>query len=39
MALKYLGETFDIHTSGMDLVFPHHENEIAISEAATARNS
>jgi cysteinyl-tRNA synthetase len=37
MALKYLGETFDIHTSGMDLVFPHHENEIAISEAATGK--
>ena len=37
MALKHLGETFDIHTSGMDLVFPHHENEIAISEAATGK--
>jgi cysteinyl-tRNA synthetase len=37
MALKHLGETFDIHTSGLDLVFPHHENEIAISEAATGK--
>jgi len=37
MALKYLGETFDIHTSGADLIFPHHENEIAISEAATGK--
>ncbi|MFH0787248.1 MAG: cysteine--tRNA ligase [Pseudomonadota bacterium] len=37
MALKYLGETFDIHTSGVDLIFPHHENEIAISEAATGK--
>lgn len=37
MALKYLGVTFDIHTSGVDLIFPHHENEIAISEAATGK--
>jgi cysteinyl-tRNA synthetase len=37
MALIYLGETFDIHTSGVDLIFPHHENEIAISEAATGK--
>lgn len=37
MALKYLGETFDIHTSSADLIFPHHENEIAISEAATGK--
>jgi cysteinyl-tRNA synthetase len=37
MAMKHLGETFDIHTSGLDLVFPHHENEIAISEAATGK--
>jgi cysteinyl-tRNA synthetase len=37
MAQKYLGETFDIHTSGVDLIFPHHENEIAISEAATGK--
>ena len=35
MAMKYLGETLDIHTGGIDLVFPHHENEIAQSEAAT----
>ncbi|NPA40038.1 MAG: cysteine--tRNA ligase [Thermodesulfobacteria bacterium] len=34
MALKYLGETIDIHGGGMDLIFPHHENEIAQSEAA-----
>ncbi|MBI4767188.1 MAG: cysteine--tRNA ligase [Deltaproteobacteria bacterium] len=37
MAQKYLGETFDIHTSGVDLIFPHHENEIAISEAASGK--
>jgi len=35
MAMKYLGETLDIHTGGVDLAFPHHENEIAQSEAAT----
>ncbi len=35
MALKYLGETFDLHGGGRDLIFPHHENEIAQSEAAT----
>jgi cysteinyl-tRNA synthetase len=35
MAMKYLGETIDIHTGGVDLAFPHHENEIAQSEAAT----
>jgi cysteinyl-tRNA synthetase len=34
MAHAYLGETFDIHGGGLDLVFPHHENEIAQSEAA-----
>jgi len=34
MSTKYLGETFDIHAGGRDLVFPHHENEIAQSEAA-----
>lgn len=34
MAYAYLGETFDIHGGGLDLVFPHHENEIAQSEAA-----
>ena len=33
MAMKYLGETFDIHGGGQDLIFPHHENEIAQSEA------
>ncbi len=37
MAMKYLGETLDIHTGGVDLVFPHHENEIAQSEAATGQ--
>jgi len=37
MAMKYLGETFDIHAGGIDLVFPHHENEIAQSEGATGR--
>jgi cysteinyl-tRNA synthetase len=34
MAIKYLGETFDIHGGGLDLVFPHHENELAQSRAA-----
>jgi len=37
MACKYLGESFDIHAGGEDLVFPHHENEIAQSEGATGR--
>jgi cysteinyl-tRNA synthetase len=37
MAMKYLGETFDIHSGGIDLAFPHHENEIAQSEAATGK--
>ncbi len=37
MAMKYLGETFDIHAGGMDLQFPHHENEIAQSEGATGK--
>jgi cysteinyl-tRNA synthetase len=37
MAGKYLGETFDIHAGGEDLVFPHHENEIAQSEGASGR--
>ncbi|HLG96074.1 MAG TPA: cysteine--tRNA ligase [Bryobacteraceae bacterium] len=37
MAMKYLGETLDIHAGGVDLVFPHHENEIAQSEAITAK--
>jgi cysteinyl-tRNA synthetase len=35
MSMRYLGETFDIHGGGKDLIFPHHENEIAQSEAAT----
>ena len=35
MSMKYLGNHFDIHTGGVDLIFPHHENEIAQSEAAT----
>jgi len=35
MAMKYLGETFDIHGGGMDLIHPHHENEIAQSEGAS----
>jgi len=35
MSMKYLGHTFDIHCGGVDLIFPHHENEIAQSEAAT----
>jgi cysteinyl-tRNA synthetase len=37
MSMHYLGETFDIHCGGADLVFPHHENEIAQSEAATGK--
>jgi cysteinyl-tRNA synthetase len=37
MALKYLGDTIDIHTGGVDNLFPHHENEIAQSEAATGQ--
>ncbi|MDD3802977.1 MAG: cysteine--tRNA ligase [bacterium] len=37
MSMKYLGETFDIHTGGEDLIFPHHENEIAQSECATGK--
>ncbi|MFQ6132587.1 MAG: cysteine--tRNA ligase [Armatimonadota bacterium] len=35
MAMKYLGETIDLHAGGTDLIFPHHENEIAQSEGAT----
>jgi len=35
MAMKYLGESFDLHCGGVDLIFPHHEDEIAQSEAAT----
>jgi cysteinyl-tRNA synthetase len=37
MAMKYLGDTLDIHSGGVDLTFPHHENEIAQSEAATGK--
>jgi cysteinyl-tRNA synthetase len=37
MSMKYLGKTFDIHSGGEDLIFPHHENEIAQSEAATGK--
>src|SRR5215813_13354499 len=37
MSMQYLGETFDLHVGGIDLVFPHHENEIAQSEGATGK--
>jgi len=37
MSMKYLGEQLDIHTGGVDLIFPHHENEIAQSEGATSK--
>ena len=37
MSTKYLGKTIDIHTGGVDLIFPHHENEIAQSEGATGK--
>jgi cysteinyl-tRNA synthetase len=37
MATKYLGESFDIHMGGKDLIFPHHENEVAQAEAVTAK--
>lgn len=37
MSMKYLGQTFDIHGGGKDLIFPHHENEIAQSEASSGR--
>ncbi len=37
MSIKHLGETFDIHGGGADLIFPHHENEIAQSEASTGK--
>jgi hypothetical protein len=37
LSTKYLDSPFDIHTGGIDLVFPHHENEIAQSEAATGK--
>ena len=39
MSLKYLGETFDFHGGGSDLIFPHHENEIAQSEAYLGKNT
>ena len=37
MSTKYLGDSFDIHTGGTDLIFPHHENEIAQTEGATGK--
>jgi cysteinyl-tRNA synthetase len=37
MAMKYIGETFDLHCGGIDLTFPHHENEIAQSECGTGK--
>lgn len=37
MSMKYLGQSFDIHTGGIDLIFPHHQNEIAQSEAFTGK--
>lgn len=37
MSMRYLGESFDLHSGGVDLIFPHHENEIAQSEAATGQ--
>jgi len=37
MSMTHLGQTFDIHTGGVDLIFPHHEDEIAQSEAATGK--
>jgi len=37
MGMKLLGETFDLHSGGVDLIFPHHENEIAQSEGATGK--
>lgn len=37
MSMKYLGESFDLHSGGVDLIFPHHENEIAQSEGATGQ--
>ena len=38
MSKKYLGDTYDIHTSGIDLIFPHHENSIAIGKAVTGKS-
>ncbi len=37
MSMKYLGQTFDVHSGGVDLIFPHHENEIAQSESSTGK--
>ena len=37
MSMKFLGESFDLHSGGVDLIFPHHENEIAQSECATGK--
>jgi cysteinyl-tRNA synthetase len=37
MSMRYLGESFDIHTGGIDLIFPHHEDELAQSEASTGK--
>ena len=37
MSLKYLGDTLDIHGGGQDLIFPHHQNEIAQSESFTGK--
>jgi cysteinyl-tRNA synthetase len=37
MSIEYLGETVDMHLGGVDLIFPHHENEIAQSEAYTGK--
>jgi cysteinyl-tRNA synthetase len=37
MSMRHLGESFDIHTGGVDLIFPHHEDEIAQSEASTGK--
>ena len=39
MSMKYLGDTFDIHCGGKDLLYPHHENEIAQSEGATGKHN
>ena len=38
MSMEYLGESFDLHSGGIDLIFPHHENEIAQSEGATGKS-
>ena len=37
MSMKYLGDSFDLHSGGVDLIFPHHENEIAQSEIVTGK--